>query len=49
MSRTKWLIVAVLALADVVVLGAMAVVVVRFLAQSPSAPVSLSTSVPSPQ
>jgi len=48
-SRTKWLIVAALALADVVVLGAMAVVVVRFLAQSPSAPASLSTPVPSPE
>jgi hypothetical protein len=42
-SRTKWLVVAVLALADIVVLGAMAVVVVRFLMRPPSAVAPLPT------
>ena len=47
MSRTKWLIVAALALADVVVLGAMAVVVIRSLTRPPSVPAFLSTPVAS--
>ena len=38
MSRNKWLIVAALALADVIVLGAMAVVVIRSLTLLPSIP-----------
>ena len=49
MSRTKWLVVAALALADVIVLGAMAVVVIRSMTYSPSAPASVPTPVPSPQ
>ena len=48
MSRTKWLIVAALALVDVVVLGAMVVVVVRSLAGPRSVPASVSTPVASP-
>jgi len=47
-SRTKWLIVAALALVDVVVLGAMVVVVVRSLAGPRSVPASVSTPVASP-
>ena len=47
MSRTKWLIVAALALADVVVLGAMAVVVIRSLTRPPSVPALLPTPVAS--
>jgi len=47
-SRTKWLIVAILALADVVVLGAMAVVVVRSLAGPSAAPVTVPTPAVSP-
>ena len=49
MSRTKWLIVAALALADVIVLGAMAIVVIRFVTQSPSAPTAVPTLATSPQ
>lgn len=43
MSRTKWLIVAALALADVVVLGAMVVVVIRSLTGPRATPATVST------
>jgi hypothetical protein len=49
MSRKKWFVVAALALADVIVLGAMAIVVIRSLTHSPSAPVPVPTPVVSPQ
>lgn len=48
MSRTKWLIVAALALADVIVLGAMAIAVVRSLTGPLSAPVPIPTPMVSP-
>jgi hypothetical protein len=47
MSRKKWLILAALALADLIVLGAMATVVIRSLTHPVSTPASLST-LPSP-
>ncbi|MEA3340868.1 MAG: hypothetical protein U9R15_12970 [Chloroflexota bacterium] len=48
MSRKKWLIVAALALADVIVLGAMAVIVIRSLTQSPPAPAPTVAASPTP-
>jgi len=45
MSRNKWLIVAALALADVIILGAMVFVVVRSLIHPPSASVPVPTPV----
>ena len=49
MSRKKWLIVVALALADVIVLGAMAFVVVRSLTHPPTAPVPVPTLAASPR
>ncbi len=49
MSRKKWLIVAAMALADVIVLGAMAVVVIGSLTHLPPAPAPISTPVVSLQ
>ena len=49
MSRKKWLIVAALALADVIVLGAMALVVLRSLVVPPSAPTLVPAWVASPR
>lgn len=49
MSRNKWLIVVALALADVIVLGAMAIIVIRSLTRPPSAPTPGPTPVASPQ
>lgn len=49
MSRNKWLIVAVLVLANVIVLGAMAVMVIRSLTLPPSAHAPSSTPVASSQ
>jgi len=46
MSRKKWLILAALALADLIVLGAMATVVIRSLIRPVSTPASLSTLPP---
>jgi hypothetical protein len=46
MSRKKWLILAALALADLVVLGAMATVVIRSLTRPVVTPVSLATLPP---
>jgi hypothetical protein len=48
-SRNKWLIVVALALANVVVLGAMTVVVIRSLTRPAPAPASVPTPVASPQ
>ena len=48
MSRKKWLIVAALALTDVIVLGAMAAVVIRSLTQPPSALVPTPLASPTP-
>lgn len=45
MSRNKWLIVAALALANVIVLGAMAIVVVRSTTRPASAPATVPTTV----
>jgi hypothetical protein len=47
-SRTKWLVVAALALADVIVLGAMAVVVIRSLTRPLSVPVPPPAASPLP-
>ena len=49
MSRKKWLVVAALALADMIVLGAMATVVIRSLPQPPSTLAPGQTPVASPQ
>ena len=46
MSRTKWLVVAALALADAIVLGTLAIVVIRFMTYSPPAPASVPTPIP---
>ena len=48
MSRTKWLVVVALALADVIVLGAMAVVVIRSLTRPLSVPVPAPAASPLP-
>lgn len=49
MSRSKWFIVAALALVNVLVLGAMAVVVIRSLTRTVPAPAPAPTPVASPQ
>lgn len=48
MSRRQWLILVALALANAIVLGAMAYVVIGSLGRSPSAPASTSGAPPSP-
>lgn len=49
MSRTKWLVLAALAVADVVVLAVIAIIVVRSVMYSPSVPALVSTPVVSLQ